>query len=147
MHQNVSVQWGVKIHIGTRTCNIKATRCLQALTQQNSKKHFPSFTHMQDSDAASVNKSKLKSNLHDHVFQEKSCNKNGASCCYIRQWKHYTSDWQWEKMGASVSKHIPLGIPLLPSSMTTKRQSERDTYFESTYEISILEDVFTVQDK
>lgn len=50
-------------------------------------------------------------------------------------------------MGASVSKHIPLGIPLLPSSMTTKRQSERDTYFESTYEISILEDVFTVQDK
>lgn len=57
-----------------------------------------------------------------------------------------------KKMGASVSKHIPLSIPLLPLFMTTKRQSERDTYFESTYAISILEndvleDVFTVQDK
>jgi len=43
---------------------------------------------MQDSDAASVNKTKLKSNLHDHVFQKNSCFKNGASCCYIRQWRH-----------------------------------------------------------
>lgn len=52
-------------------------------------------------------------------------------------------------------EYIPLRIPLLPLFMTTKRQSVREAYFESTYEISsienydVLEDIFffTVQDK
>lgn len=51
-------------------------------------------------------------------------------------------------------EYIPLSRPLLPLFMTTKRKSEREAYFESTYEIFILQNYnvledffFTVQDK
>lgn len=43
-------------------------------------------------------------------------------------------------------EYIPLRIPLLPLFTTTKRESVREAYFESTYEISILENYYVVED-
>lgn len=43
-------------------------------------------------------------------------------------------------------EYIPLSIPLLPLFMTTKKQSVREAYFQSTYEIRILENYDVLED-